>query len=47
MEAPVADGQRLPSRLLHDRPDDAGAGEDDVRALGLEADDGPARLGVA
>jgi hypothetical protein len=35
------------SQLLHDRPDDARARKDDVRALGLQADDHATSLGVA
>ena len=46
-QSPVADRQRPLAQLVHDRPDDAGAGEDDVGALGLQADDRAARLGVA
>ena len=38
-KAAVADRQRRLAELLHDGPDDAGAGEDDLRALGLEAHD--------
>lgn len=46
-QAPIAHGQPLLAQLVHDRPDDAGAGEDDLGALGLQADDHPASLGVA
>jgi len=46
-QAPVAHRQRLLSQLIHDRPDDAGPGEDDLGALGLQPDDPATRLGVA
>ena len=43
----IADRQRVLPELLHDRPDDAGAGEDHVGALRLQADDLAARVDVA
>ena len=46
-EAAIAHGERLLAQLLHHRPDDAGAGEDDVGSLRLEPDDRPARLDIA
>jgi hypothetical protein len=46
-QAPVAYRQGLLAQLVHDRPDDARAGKDDLGALGLEADDHAASLGVA
>src|SRR5215510_12558645 len=46
-EAPVAHRERLLSQLLHDRPDDARAREDDVRALGLQTDNRATSLRVA
>ena len=45
-QAAVADGEALLAQLLHDRPDDAGTGEDDFRPLRLEADDGAAGVGI-
>ena len=38
-QAPVAHPEGLLASLVHDGPDDAGAGEDDLGALGLQPDD--------
>ena len=44
--AAVAHGEALLAQLLHDRPDDAGTGEDDFRPLRLQTDDGAAGLRI-
>ena len=46
-KAAVADRQAGLAQLLQDRPHDARAGKDDLRALRLKTDDGAAGLGVA
>ena len=45
-EAMIADRDRVASELVHDRPDDAGAGENDLGTRRLQADDRAASGGV-
>src|SRR4051812_10264002 len=43
----VADGERFAAELGEHGADDAGAGKDDVRAIGLQAGEVPALIAVA
>src|SRR3954453_4164964 len=45
-EPPVAHGQRILTEALHDGPDDAGAGQDHLGPLRLDADDGATSFSV-
>ena len=45
-QAPVTHGQRVLAQPLHDGPHDAGTGQDDVRPLGLQADDRASPRGI-
>ncbi len=45
-QAAIAHGEGLLAQLLHDRPDDARTGENDLRPLRLKTDDGAAGVGI-
>jgi len=45
-QAAITHGQGFLAQLLHDRPDDARTGENDLRPLRLKTDDGAAGVGI-
>ena len=45
-QAAIAHREGLLAQLLHDRPDDARTGENDLRPLRLKTDDGAAGVGI-